>query len=79
MPEIFRAYGYSFLFFSREHEPIHIHVVGHDGEARYVWNGKEFLFSGQHGIKSGDLKKIKAIIDENSGIIIYRWNEIFNK
>ena len=67
MPEIFRAYGYSFLFFSREHEPIHIHVVGHDGEARYIC------------IKSGDLKKIKAIIDGNSDIIIYRWNEIFNK
>ena len=28
MPEIFRFYGYSFFFYSREHEPIHVHVEG---------------------------------------------------
>lgn len=26
MPEIFRFYGFSFFFYSREHEPLHIHV-----------------------------------------------------
>ena len=28
MPEIFRFYGFSFFFYSREHKPIHVHVEG---------------------------------------------------
>lgn len=44
MPEIFRAFGFSFMFFSREHEPIHVRVVGKDGMAKYVWDGNEFVF-----------------------------------
>ncbi|MCQ2171825.1 MAG: DUF4160 domain-containing protein [Bacteroidales bacterium] len=31
MPEIFRFYGFSFFFYSREHEPIHVHVEGNGG------------------------------------------------
>ncbi|MBE6256077.1 MAG: DUF4160 domain-containing protein [Prevotella sp.] len=26
MPEVFRFFGFSFFFYSREHEPLHIHV-----------------------------------------------------
>ncbi len=26
MPEVFRFYGFSFFFYSKEHEPLHIHV-----------------------------------------------------
>ena len=34
MPEIFRFYGFSFFFYSREHEPLHIHVEGNGGMAK---------------------------------------------
>ena len=33
MPEVFRFFGYSFFFYSREHEPIYIHIEGNDGYA----------------------------------------------
>ena len=42
MPELFRQYGYIFLFFSHEHEPIHVHVRGHNGDAKYNWTGEGF-------------------------------------
>ncbi len=77
MPEIFRAFGYSFLFFSRDYEPIPIHVIGKGGDAKYVWNGVEFTLQEIHGIKLSDQKKIKAMIDENSDIIINAWNLYF--
>ena len=35
MPEIFRFFGFSFFFYSREHEPIHVHVEGNGGYAVY--------------------------------------------
>ena len=79
MPEIFRAFGFSFMFFSREHEPIHVHVVGKDGMAKYVWDGNEFVFYEQHGIKAQDLKRIGMMIEENSDIIIRHWNKYFGQ
>lgn len=79
MPELFRAFGFSFLFFSREHEPVHIHVVGNGGDAKYVWDGEEFVFEQQHGIKEGDLRRIKGMIDENSDLIVRQWHKYFNK
>jgi hypothetical protein len=35
MPEIFRVFGFRFLFYSNDHLPIHIHVRNGDGEAKF--------------------------------------------
>lgn len=35
MPEILRRYGFVFFFYSREHEPVHVHVKGKGGVAKY--------------------------------------------
>ncbi len=78
MPEVFRRYGFSFFFYSREHEQIHIHVEGHNGIAIYDWNEDGFPLRESHGIKPNDLKKIKMAIDKNTDIIIKRWEEHFN-
>ena len=79
MPEIFRFFGYSFFFYSREHEPIHVHVEGADGFAKYEYNGEKLELRESSGIKTGDLKKIKFVIDDNADIIVARWNEYFNR
>ena len=42
MPEVFRFFGFSFFFYSKEHEPLHIHVEGNGGMAKFEWNGTEF-------------------------------------
>lgn len=77
MPEIFRFFGFSFFFYSKEHEPIH--VEGKDGFAKFEFDGEKFVLHESHGIKTGDLKKIKFVIDDNADIIVARWNEHFNK
>ena len=46
--------------------------------AKYVWNGSEFTLLVKEKIKAKDLKKIKAVIDENADLIIKRWEEHFN-
>lgn len=79
MPVIFRFYGFSFFFYSREHEPVHIHVEGHDGYAKFDWDGVSFVLCEQHGIKGNDLKHIKVAIDDNADLIIQRWQEYFKK
>ncbi len=35
MPEILRIFGMRFFFYSREHEPIHVHVKNADGRAKF--------------------------------------------
>lgn len=79
MPEIFRLFGFSFFFYSREHEPLHVHVEGKSGMAKFVWNGSEFVLKEMFGIKTGDFKKIRTVIDDNADIIIARWNEHFDQ
>ena len=77
MPELFRQYGFIFMFFSREHEPIHVHVRGHNGDAKFNWDGEGFVMEYAHNIKANDLKRIERMIAENTDIIINRWYELF--
>ena len=79
MPEIFRFFGFTFLFYSREHEPIHVHVEGHDGYAIFDLENNAFVLREKANIKAGDMKRIKMVIEENTDIIIKRWNEYFNQ
>lgn len=79
MPEIFRFFGFSFYFYSREHKPVHVHVEGNNGYAVFDLAGEDFVLREEHGIKANDLKKIQGIIDENKDIIVDRWNEHFDK
>lgn len=78
MPEVFRFFGFSFFFYSKEHEPVHVHVEGNGRMAKFVWNGSEFTLLVKEKIKANDLKKIKAVIDENANLIIKRLEEHFN-
>ena len=77
MPEIFRFYGFSFFFYSREHEPIHVHVEGNGGFAKFDWDGRNFVLKERYHIKAGDLKKIIEVIDDNKDLIVKFWNEKF--
>ena len=79
MPEIFRFFGFSFFFYSREHEPIHVHVEGNGGYAIFDLIDNHFVLREKAKIKTSDFKKIQSVIDENVDIIIKRWNEHFNK
>ncbi|MCQ2370241.1 MAG: DUF4160 domain-containing protein [Paludibacteraceae bacterium] len=38
MPEIYRIFGFKIKFYSDDHEPIHVHVVGNNGQAKKRWH-----------------------------------------
>lgn len=78
MPEVFRLFGFSFFFYSKEHEPMHIHVEGNGGMAKFDWDGTKFVLREKINIKANDMKKIQAAIDENADLIIKHWNNHFN-
>ena len=77
MAELFRQFGFVFLFFSHEHWPVHLHVRGHGGDAKYVWEGDGFYLVEKHNLKKGDLERITRVVHENSDLILNRWKELF--
>lgn len=79
MPEIFRFFGFSFFFYSREHEPIHVHVEGNGGYAKFDYTENSFVLTESKDIKASDMKKITSVIKENTDIIVNYWNNYFNK
>jgi len=79
MPELFRFFGFSFFFYSREHEPIHVHIEGNNGYAIFDLSDGTFVLREKRGIKANDLKKIEIIIAENKDIIIKKWKEHFDQ
>lgn len=81
MPELFRFFGFTFFFYSREHEPIHVHVEGNDGYVilDYDNDNNVFIIREKQNVKNNDLKRITEVVEENKDIIINRWKEHFNK
>ena len=77
MPEVFRLYGFSYYFCSSEHEPVHVHVEGKGGKAKFVWNGKAFDLYESTGLKLSEIRRIQRVIDENAELITTRWYDYF--
>lgn len=59
MPELFRFFGFTFFFYSREHEPIHVHVEGNDGYVILEYDNENnvFILREKQNIKNNDLKE----------------------
>ena len=75
MPELFRFFGIRFFFFSLEHLPIHVHIKNADGTAKFEVNPLKLIEN--NGMKSKDIYLAESIIEENTEVIIKRWNEYF--
>ena len=78
MPEVFRLFGFTYFFFSREHKPVHVHIEGAEGYAVYDLEGERFVQRYSKGIKACDLKRIEAVLEENRETIVNSWKNYFN-
>ena len=59
-------------------EPIHVHIVGHDGAARFELVEDKFVLIESDHIKVSDLNRLQKSVNENADIIIDRWHEYFD-
>ena len=65
------------MFYSNDHDPIHVHVLKDGCEAKYNVSPIELVFN--HGFKKQEIALIESIIEENTEVIIERWKVFFNK
>ena len=85
MPKLYEYFGLVFLFYSQEHEPIHIHGKYQEKEskAKLIFeNGKfkEIIIKEVPGKKPLDiqnLKKFKRIIEIYRDDIVRKWIDFF--
>jgi len=82
MPTVFIFFGLRFVFFSNDHEPIHIHVIKGKGKIKEYAVFQvipEITLLTNHGLKSNELKMAEMVIEENKSIIEENWNRFFGK
>ena len=77
MPEIFRIFGLRFYFYSREHEPMHVHVKSADGKAKFDILPDGIVLVYNNGMKPKDIKCAEMVLEENKELAISKWNEYF--
>lgn len=79
MPEILRMFGMRFFFYSREHEPIHVHVKSADGNAKFEILPEGIVMVKNEGLKPKDIKAAEMVLEENKELAIEKWNDYFGR
>jgi len=77
MPTLFVIFGFRFLFYSDDHEPIHVYVIKDGHEAKYNIEPLEQICN--HGFKKHEIALIESVIIENTEIIKERWQSFFKQ
>ena len=77
MPTIFILFGFRFMFYANDHEPIHVHVIKGDVCAKFTLF--PVMLVKNNGLKSSELKLVECVIEENQEVIAEHWNKFFNK
>ena len=85
MPKIYEYYGLIFLFYSNDHEPIHIHgkYQGRESKAEIIFeNGKfkEIVIKevrGKKPLDAANLKKFRKVVEVYRDDIVRKWIDFF--
>lgn len=77
MPTIFILFGFRFLFYANDHEPIHVHVMKDNISAKFLLDPVRLVSN--HGLKPSEIKMAESVIEENKEVIAEHWNKFFNK
>jgi hypothetical protein len=80
MPNVFRYKGFRFFFYSNEgnpREPVHVHVIGEGGEAKF-WLTPEIALESSYGLNASTLRELQRVVAINSDLIKEKWNEYFS-
>jgi hypothetical protein len=78
MPTLLTIFGLRFFFYTREHEPIHVHVEHADGVAKYNLQDDCVELVENKGLKPASLRLAESILEENRVNFINEWNKTFN-
>jgi hypothetical protein len=85
MPKLYEYFGLVILFYSNEHEPIHVHCKYQDQEskAEIIFENGKFKnivikeVPGKEALDNNNLKKFKKIVELYRDDIVRKWIDFF--
>ncbi len=85
MPKLYEYFGLIILFYSNEHEPIHVHCKyqGKESKADIIFENGKFIevriseVRGKAPLDSQNLKKIKRVVEAYRDDIVRKWVDFF--
>jgi hypothetical protein len=85
MPKLYEYLGLIILFYSHEHEPIHVHCKfqGKESKAELVFENGKFVevritgVTGKEPLDSQNLKKFKKLVETYRDDIVRKWVDFF--
>ena len=85
MPKLYDYFGLVFLFYSQEHEPIHVHgkFQGKESKAELIYESGKFkeiiikAVQGKEPLDIQNLKKFKKVIEVYRDDIVRKWIDFF--
>jgi Domain of unknown function (DUF4160) len=79
MPTVFTWNGLRFFFYSNEgdpREPLHIHVKGAEGDAKF-WLNPMVQLADSRGFDARALRQLHSLAEEKAALIEKAWYEHF--
>ena len=62
MPTLFIVFGFRFMFYSNDHEPVHVHVIkDQKHEAKFCVNPVKLIEN--NGLKASELRLAESVIE----------------
>ncbi len=85
MPKLYEYFGLIILFYSHEHEPIHVHCKfqGKESKAELIFENGKFVevrissVSGKDPLDNNNLKKFKKLVEVYRDDIVRKWVDFF--
>lgn len=85
MPKLYEYFGLIILFYSNEHEPIHVHCKyqGMENKAEIVFENGKFVevriasVKGKEPLDSQNRKKFKRLVEFYRDDIVRKWVDFF--
>jgi hypothetical protein len=85
MPKLYEYFGLIILFYSNEHEPIHVHCKyqGLENKAEIVFENGKFVevriadVKGKEPLDSQNRKKFKRLVEFYRDDIVRKWVDFF--
>nr|WP_217650990.1 DUF4160 domain-containing protein [Fibrobacter sp. UWH4] len=71
------VFGLRFFFYSREHEPVHVHVESNEGLAKFEIQGGIVKLVDSKGMRLNELKLAESIVEENKEHFENEWVKYF--
>ena len=85
MPKLYDYFGLIVLFYSHEHEPIHVHCKfqGKESKAELIFENGKFVevritdVSGKEPLDLQNMKKFKKLVEIYRDDIVRKWVDFF--